>query len=493
MSTDNTGDIGRPGGPVRVRLAEPADYDAVRALLLRAYESRFWITSAYRSMLLDIEGHVARSRPDGHGGQTGGEDLLLAVDGEAILGAVFVPRDTQTGPDGAVEQSFGRLGVDPAAAGRGIARTLVEHVEDLARDRGAERIAIHSGPQMHGAHRMYEHLGYRRRPEREDLVVDSGQRLLVYTRELGRSDAATVFGQADTPIASGRYRLLASAAGDWSRLQTIVLRLTGLDQHVKIEWTDDVPASPAGTADATAGPGTPPAVYDSLTDRRISSDGYLLSYEWETVWRSLHSVGAVDLYPVDLRDEIDALNQQLFDDVNNGPYKVLFAGSLGAARVAKGVWEARLAELDFRLASRRYLFGERLTDSDVRLFVTLASFDQGYRPSFPVELGAAARITDFPNLWAYARDLHATPGFATQREDRANGILPRKDGTWRSAFGEPGDGKPVDGNPTERWNAPANREHLGGSPLFSGPGGAGSWEQLRGWTEARRAGNLTGL
>ena len=63
----------------------------------------------------------------------------------------------------------------------------------------------------------------------------------------------------------------------------------------------------------------------------------------------------------------------------------------------------------------------------------------------------------------------------------------------RRAFGEPGDGKPVDGNPTERWNAPANREHLGGSPIFSGPGGAGSWEQLRGWTEARRAGNLTGL
>ena len=63
----------------------------------------------------------------------------------------------------------------------------------------------------------------------------------------------------------------------------------------------------------------------------------------------------------------------------------------------------------------------------------------------------------------------------------------------RRAFGEPGDGKPVDGNPTERWNAPANREHLGGSPLFSGPCGAGSWEQLRGWTEARRAGNLTGL
>ena len=160
-----------PPTPVTVRVAAPEDYDAVRALLLRAYESRFWITSSYRESLLDIEGHVADHGPDG----PRGEDLVLAVDdagdagGHRILGAVFVPRDTQTGPDGAVEQSFGRLGVAPEAAGRGI--------------------AIHSGPQMHGAHRMYEHLGYLRRPEREDLVVDSGQRLLVYTRELGEPEA----------------------------------------------------------------------------------------------------------------------------------------------------------------------------------------------------------------------------------------------------------------------------------------------------------------
>ncbi|WP_167150272.1 GNAT family N-acetyltransferase [Actinomyces sp. ZJ308] len=483
MSTDNTGGTGSTGGPVRVRLAEPSDYEAVRALLLRAYESRFWITSAYRSMLLDIEGHVADPRPDGHGGQTRGEDLLLAVDGETILGAVFVPRDTQTGPDGAVEQSFGRLGVDPASAGRGVARTLVEHVEDLARERGAERIAIHSGPQMHGAHRMYEHLGYRRRPEREDLVVDSGQRLLVYTRELDRSDDVTgVFGQADLPVASGRYRLLASAADDWSRLQTIVLRLTGLDQHVAIEWTDDGTAGTAATI-GVRGPVTPPAVYDSLTDRLINSDGNLLSYEWVTAWRSLHGVGAPDLYPVGLRDEIDALNQQLFDDVNNGPYKVLFAGSLGAARVAKGVWEARLAELDFRLASRRYLFGERLTDSDVRLFVTLASFDQGYRPSFPAELGAAARITDFPYLWAYARDLHATPGFATERELRATGILTQPDGRYTAGVHR--DQTPVDGNPLARWSEPAGREHLGGSPPPSAVSAIAPWRRQRMWTAAR--------
>ena len=84
----------------------------------------------------------------------------------------------------------------------------------------------------------------------------------------------------------------------------------------------------------------------------------------------------------------------------------------------------------------------------------------------------------------------ASPTVPTTRDsDEARAVRAAR----RRAFGEPGDGKPVDGNPTERWNAPANREHLGGSPLFSGPGGAGSWEQLRGWTEARRAGNLTGL
>ena len=83
----------------------------------------------------------------------------------------------------------------------------------------------------------------------------------------------------------------------------------------------------------------------------------------------------------------------------------------------------------------------------------------------------------------------STSAPTTRDSDEARAVRAAR----RRAFGEPGDGKPVDGNPTERWNAPAHREHLGGSPLFSGPGGAGSWEQLRGWTEARRAGNLTGL
>ena len=316
----------------------------------------------------------------------------------------------------------------------------------------------------------------------------------------------TLFGDGpgQVPVVSGRYRLFVSSGCGWSRRQTIVLRLTGLDEHISIGWVGPrthegrtFSNQPGGVDPVTGarllddlyratepdyeGRATVPTVYDLEEKRVVSNDYHLLSYEWATAWRSLHALGAPDLYPVDLRDEIDALNQQLFDDVNNGPYKVLFAGSLGAARVAKGVWEARLAELDFRLATRRYLFGERLTDSDVRLFVTLASFDQGYRPSFPEEIGAAARITDFPHLWAYARDLHATPGFATEGELRATGILSHPNGRYTAGIASRETS--VDGNPLARWSEPAGREHLGGTPPPDAA--AAPWRRQRMWTAAR--------
>ena len=83
----------------------------------------------------------------------------------------------------------------------------------------------------------------------------------------------------------------------------------------------------------------------------------------------------------------------------------------------------------------------------------------------------------------------STSAPTTRDSDEARAVRAAR----RRAFGEPGDGKPVDGNPLARWTEPADREGLGGSPLFSGPGGAGSWEQLRGWTESRRAGRLTGI
>lgn len=113
---------------LRIRPAEPAEYDDVRALLLEAYCSRFWITGAYRESLLDIEGHladgeellVAEAGAGGADGAAGGAEGIPGAAGAGgaeragagrgpLLGAVFVPVDTGRGPDGVVEQSFGRL------------------------------------------------------------------------------------------------------------------------------------------------------------------------------------------------------------------------------------------------------------------------------------------------------------------------------------------------------------------------------------------------
>ena len=303
-------------------------------------------------------------------------------------------------------------------------------------------------------------------------------------------------GQA--PVEAGRYRLLVATGCGWSRRQTILLRLLGLDEVISVgyltgrgsdgwEFTD----SPGGLDEVLQVPrlndlyrqtdpnfigrATVPTVVDIKTGKVVTNDYHTLSIDLVTVWKEFHKDDAPDLYPVDKEIEIDLLNQQLFDDVNNGPYKVLFPRSNEAAKVAKQVWEARLAELDFRLASRRYLFGDKLTESDIRLFVTLASFDIGYRPSFRPEVGDAAQIKDFPNLWAYARDLYQTPGFVDDREKVSLGLLPGKNGEFTLGFGI--DKRPnPDSNPEAAWLEPHNREQLVGSPEANGPGSSGTAE-----------------
>lgn len=308
----------------------------------------------------------------------------------------------------------------------------------------------------------------------------------------------TRFGQGSglAPVEAGKYRLVVSTGCGWSRRQTILRRLLGLDEALPVAYVTARDKggwffgdSPDGTDPVLGvrylndvyratdpgytGRGTVPTVVDTTTGTVVTNDYHTLGIDLETVWQPLHGDGAPDLYPEDLRPQIDLLNQQLFDDVNNGPYKVLFARTLEAAAAAKAVWEARLTDLDLRLATRRYLFGERLTDSDVRLFVTLASFDTGYRPSFPAALGEAKSVSDFPHLWGYARDLFATPGFVDEREKVSLGLAPDDTGSFSYGFGDDRSGREgVD--PLAPWLVPHGREGLTGSPLTSGPGGAGT-------------------
>lgn len=247
----------------------------------------------------------------------------------------------------------------------------------------------------------------------------------------------TPFGSeaGDLPVAAGKYRLVWAPVCPWAHRAIIVRRLLGLEEAISVGTADplrpkidridwEFTLDPEGVdpvlgvryiselylnADPDyAGRPTVPAIIDIETKRVVQNDYHNLTYYLEREWQPLHKAGAPDLLPADLEADIRALNDIIFNEINNGVYKCGFAKSQAAYEAAYDVFFARMDWLEERLANQRYLFGERLTDADVRLYVTLARFDVAYNTAFKVNRN---RLIDFPNLWAYARDLYQTPGF----------------------------------------------------------------------------------
>jgi glutathionyl-hydroquinone reductase len=116
-----------------------------------------------------------------------------------------------------------------------------------------------------------------------------------------------------------------------------------------------------------------------------------------------------DFYPAELQGEIDSLDDLIYRTVNNGVYRAGFAGTQQAYDEAVDALFATLDQLEERLASRRYLCGDRLTLADWRLFPTLVRFDVAYVGAFKCNL---RRLVDYPNLWGYTRELYQMPGIA---------------------------------------------------------------------------------
>ena len=247
-------------------------------------------------------------------------------------------------------------------------------------------------------------------------------------------DRITADGSSGFKAEPGRYHLYVSLACPWAHRAVIVRKLKKLEDVVSMSVVDPI-RDERGWAfregpDGTYGPDpvsgfrflseaylatdptyqgryTVPCIWDRETRRIVTNDYPHITTQLATEFEA-YADRSVDLYPEPLRPEIDAVNQVVFEHVNNGVYKAGFAATQEAYEVAFDALFRTLDELEARLAGRRYLVGNQLTEADVRLFTTLVRFDAVYHGHFKCNL---RRLVDYPNLWAYARDLYQTPGF----------------------------------------------------------------------------------
>ena len=238
-------------------------------------------------------------------------------------------------------------------------------------------------------------------------------------------------GEGGFKAEPGRYRLYISLACPWAHRANAARHLKGLTDQIElvvVHWLMKeggwsfregacVTPDPVMNADHLhqiytrakpdySGHVTVPVLWDTKTETIVNNES-------ADILRMLGSAfdrcGAndLDLYPAAHRDEIDALNDRVYDAVNNGVYKAGFATSQEAYDKAVGPLFEMLDELEERLEGRDWLVGGQLTEADIRLWTTLIRFDPVYHTHFKCNV---RRIADYPNLAALTRRILALDG-----------------------------------------------------------------------------------
>jgi putative glutathione S-transferase len=239
-------------------------------------------------------------------------------------------------------------------------------------------------------------------------------------------------GSSGYPAEPGRYQLYAALACPLSHRALIVHSLLGLGPAIGVTLADPVVtrdgwvfAETHGGADPLTGarsvaelylstepgydgPCNLPVLWDTRSGRIASNDAAEITVAMETTFLPYQRPGAPDLYPAAQREEIEAISALITHTVSNGVYRAGLAASQAEYEEAFDALFTTLDALDDRLGRRRFLLGGQITEADVRLFPTLARFDAVYYIHYKCNL---RRLTDYPNLWGYARDLYQRPGF----------------------------------------------------------------------------------
>lgn len=240
-------------------------------------------------------------------------------------------------------------------------------------------------------------------------------------------------GEGGFQAEPGRYHLYVSLACPWAHRTLILRKLKRLEDVISVsvvhwhmgengwEFREDPQTTPdtvngarylyevytKAKADYT-GRVTVPVLWDKQRATIVSNES-------AEIIRMLNSAfdawgdAALDFYPQALRAEIDAINARVYDAVNNGVYKAGFATTQAAYEQAYDALFDTLEDIEARLGRQRYLAGSRLSEADWRLFTTLVRFDPVYVGHFKCN---KRRLVDFPNLWAFTRELYQVPGVA---------------------------------------------------------------------------------
>jgi putative glutathione S-transferase len=153
---------------------------------------------------------------------------------------------------------------------------------------------------------------------------------------------------------------------------------------------------------------TVPTLWDKKTKRIVNNESSEIIRMLNTEFNAITG-DRTDYYPPALRAEIDAINERVYHNVNNGVYRAGFAKSQAAYEEAYDGLFATLDWLEERLSRQRYLVGNQITEADWRLFPTLVRFDVAYFSLFKCN---KKRIADYPNLENYMRELYQVPGVA---------------------------------------------------------------------------------
>lgn len=271
---------------------------------------------------------------------------------------------------------------------------------------------------------------------------DSAARLQ-RARELAGDDAQAIASltgfkgriPADRPPEPGRYHLYLNHGCPFCHRLVIAHALLDLGEAISLSYVDDrrdargwafrethgadpvngftlLAEAYEATQPGYAGHISVPVLWDKQESRIVSTESGDILTDLATAFSSLADP-SFDLYPQALRAEIDALNDDLHNQVNFGVYLVGLSPDQAAYDDAVARLFDALDRVEDRLSRSFFLFGDALTTSDIRLWVTLARFDVGYHLIFRANL---RRLTDYPNLWRYARTLYRLPAFSASTD-----------------------------------------------------------------------------